>query len=451
MDDYESRRHMDNKLEVKLPDPIKIEVKFGLKGDKGTQGEVGEKGDPFRYEDFTTEQLESLRGPKGEQGLVGPVGPQGPKGAPFTYADFTESQLEGLKGPKGDTGERGLTGPQGERGLTGEQGPQGIRGEVGPQGPRGEQGIQGPVGPKGADGVVTFESLTSEQVESLKGPKGEKGDTGEIGPIGPQGPRGETGERGPQGIQGVQGEQGIQGVAGPAGETGNNGLSAYELWKQGGHEGSIEDFFLSLKGPKGEQGDVGPAGPKGPEGEALKGFRFLQNYIRAIGIGLDENLDNDSIFRAHFPDIDNLPGANGITGSTRKVVNCLHKIVMHGLRNGVDFDLLVEWMKMLQKIRLSFLTVSRTQGIFGRIELIKSIDEAIWFIGEYVFTKECKERTDSDKDFFNLLSNANWFDMINNSSLLYSSDARTRESFLLIIENYIKPLETILEKIEEVG
>lgn len=410
MDDYESRRHMDNKLEVKLPDPIKIEVKFGLKGDKGTQGEVGEKGDPFRYEDFTTEQLESLRGPKGEQGLTGPVGPQGPKGDPFTYADFTESQLEGLKGPKGDTGERGLTGPQGERGLTGEQGPQGIRGEVGPQG---VPGIQGPEGPRG--------------------------------------PKGETGERGPQGIQGVQGEQGIQGVAGPTGEAGNNGLSAYELWKQEGHEGSIEDFFLSLKGPKGEQGDVGPAGPKGPEGEALKGFRFLQNYIRAIGIGLDENLDNDSIFRAHFPDIDNLPGANGITGSTRKVVNCLHKIVMHGLRNGVDFDLLVEWMKMLQKIRLSFLTVSRTQGVFGRIELIRSIDEAIWFIGEYVFTKECKERTDSDKDFFNLLLNANWFDMINNSSLLYSSDARTRESFLLIIENYIKPLETILEKIEEVG
>lgn len=35
------------------------------------------------------------------QGLQGP---QGPKGEPFTYADFTAEQLEALKGPKGDDG-----------------------------------------------------------------------------------------------------------------------------------------------------------------------------------------------------------------------------------------------------------------------------------------------------------------------------------------------------------
>ena len=44
------------------------------------------------------EWLDSLRG------LQGPQGEPGPKGDPFTYADFTAEQLEALKGPKGDDG-----------------------------------------------------------------------------------------------------------------------------------------------------------------------------------------------------------------------------------------------------------------------------------------------------------------------------------------------------------
>lgn len=50
-------------------------------------------------------------------------GDTGPKGDPFTYEDFTPEQLENLKGPKGDIGPKGDTGPQGP---------------IGPQGPKGE-------------------------------------------------------------------------------------------------------------------------------------------------------------------------------------------------------------------------------------------------------------------------------------------------------------------------
>ena len=39
----------------------------GPKGDKGDDGERGDKGDPFEYADFTSEQLEALRGPKGDK------------------------------------------------------------------------------------------------------------------------------------------------------------------------------------------------------------------------------------------------------------------------------------------------------------------------------------------------------------------------------------------------
>ena len=42
-----------------------------LKGLQGPQGEPGPKGDPFRYEDFTAEQLGGLKGPKGDKGEDG--------------------------------------------------------------------------------------------------------------------------------------------------------------------------------------------------------------------------------------------------------------------------------------------------------------------------------------------------------------------------------------------
>lgn len=44
---------------------------FAFKNLKGKTGEIGPKGDPFTYDDFTPEQLETLRGP---QGIPGPAG-----------------------------------------------------------------------------------------------------------------------------------------------------------------------------------------------------------------------------------------------------------------------------------------------------------------------------------------------------------------------------------------
>ncbi len=55
-----------------------------------------------------------FRGPRGEQGIQGPVGPageQGPKGDPFLYENFTPEQLQSLKGPQGEQGPEGQTGP----------------------------------------------------------------------------------------------------------------------------------------------------------------------------------------------------------------------------------------------------------------------------------------------------------------------------------------------------
>ena len=106
----------------------------GLKGDPGPKGDPGKDGKPFTYDMFTSEQLENLKGPKGEQGLQGPPGTKGetgtpgergadgergPKGEPFKFSDFTQDQLNALKGPKGDPGPPGPPGPPGSGGGTG--------------------------------------------------------------------------------------------------------------------------------------------------------------------------------------------------------------------------------------------------------------------------------------------------------------------------------------------
>ena len=94
-----------------------------------------------------------------------------------------------------------LKGEQGERGEQGIPGERGLQGEQGIPGERGQQGIQGPPGEQGE-----------------RGPKGDTGPPGERGPQGEQGPPGERGSQGPQGEKGLPGERGPQGERGLPGE-----------------------------------------------------------------------------------------------------------------------------------------------------------------------------------------------------------------------------------------
>ena len=143
----------------------------------GRDGEKGEPGKDFKYEDFTEEQLEALRGPQGEPGR------DGVNGKDFKYEDFTPEQLALLKGEQGEKGEKG---DKGDQGIQGEPG---IQGPVGPQGPQGEKGETG--------AAFTYDMFTPEQLEGLKGSQGPQGPIGETGP---QGERGEQGEPGRDGL-----------------------------------------------------------------------------------------------------------------------------------------------------------------------------------------------------------------------------------------------------------
>lgn len=183
---------------------------------------------------------------------------------------------------------------------------------VGPQGPKGEKGDKGDPGEKGVDGTVTFESLTPEQKESLRGasitavsidvdgnliiifsdgdsenvgnimgpqgvqgPKGEKGDVGPQGPVGPQGSRGEKGEQGNDGTSlNVLGTKESEADLPLSAEKNDAYLINGEMWV---FDGTNWNNAGKIQGPQGPQGPVGPQGPKGDPGpQGVKGEQGVQ-------------------------------------------------------------------------------------------------------------------------------------------------------------------------------
>ena len=139
-------------------------------------------------------------------------------------------------------------------------------------------GATGPQGPAGKDGTVTFESLTPEQKEEIRGPqgiqgpKGDKGDPGRDGIDGRNGIDGEKGDTGPQGIQGIQGPRGSDGV----GIANIVNKSKSVIINDDGHkytwlefeytDGTFEDVYIQ-NGDNGVDGKDGKTGPQGPAGK----------------------------------------------------------------------------------------------------------------------------------------------------------------------------------------
>ena len=232
-----------------------------VKGPKGDIGLTGPQGEPFKYEDFTPEQLEALK----------VKGDKGDKGDAFTYADFTSEQLAALKGAKGDKGDKGDTGEQGPAGQDGLTTAISVNGTTYthsngtitlPNYPTvptnvseftndahyasetfvankiAEASLNG--GEVDLSGYVTKETGNANQITfadgqtfqskldagTLKGQKGDKGEQGIQGEQGPKGDKGDPGKVGPQGPQGEQGPQGIQGEVGPQGPAGADGINA---------------------------------------------------------------------------------------------------------------------------------------------------------------------------------------------------------------------------------
>ncbi|ARB05893.1 hypothetical protein fHeYen901_120 [Yersinia phage fHe-Yen9-01] len=88
------------------------------------------------------------------------------------------------------------------------------------------------------DSSERFFQQVSETVDLTPGPPGPAGQS----IVGPPGPQGVEGPTGPQGATGGEGDQG------PVGPVGPGGKSAYQLWLDEGHTGTIDDFLNNIAG-----------------------------------------------------------------------------------------------------------------------------------------------------------------------------------------------------------
>ena len=320
-------------------------------------------------------------GPQGPQGETGATGPQGPQGLPgaqgetgngiasiaktsttdnvdtytitFTDGTFTTFTVtNGTNGAAGATGETGPQGPQGETGATGPQGPQGLPGAQGETG----NGIASIAKTNTADNVdtytITFTDGTSTTFTVTNGA---------------QGPQGETGPQGPEGV-GVPQTLSIVGTSltisdGNTVEIptvgGTNGLSAYEVWLEQGHTGTVDDFLDSLKGAQGEQGPIGLQGPQGEQGPAgPQGPQGPQGPEGPAGVGIAQTLtldgnnlsisDGNSVtlpegFSGNYNDLTNKPEipaaqVNADWNATSGVEKILNKPDLAAVATSGDYD-----------------------------------------------------------------------------------------------------------------
>lgn len=73
----------------------------GEKGERGEKGETGETGPQGIQGPAGKDGVNGVDGIDGKPGIDGKDGADGAKGEPFRYDDFTPEQLEGLRGPQG--------------------------------------------------------------------------------------------------------------------------------------------------------------------------------------------------------------------------------------------------------------------------------------------------------------------------------------------------------------
>ncbi len=123
-----------------------------------------------------------------------------------------------------------------------------------------------------------------------------------------------------------------QGLDGAKGEKGEDGLSAYELAKQEGFNGSLTDWIKSLKGEKGEKGQSGSDGLDGKQGE-----RGLSAYEIALRNGF-RGTENQWLKSLRGKDGNTVAGGMGLPGASA------YQIAVRNGFKGTE----QEWLKSLK-------------------------------------------------------------------------------------------------------
>ncbi|MFS8177790.1 hypothetical protein RM023_10415 [Limosilactobacillus reuteri] len=349
--------------------------KDGAQGPAGANGKDGQstyqlwlsKGNTGSEEDF----LNSLKGAKGDQGAPGKDGAPGVKG---------DTGERGPQGERGETGLQGPAGPKGDIGNVGPQGPKGDKGDTGPQGPKGNTGDRGPQGVAGKDGhsvwynrmhyspngqLQWFTDLTNASASNppkvndiMINADGNIAMITKVNITNDAGEGGGTFNYGPW-IGNIKGPTGPQG---PQGLNGKDGLSAYEVAKRNGFQGTEQEWLSSLKGERGEAGLRGPKGDPGqiPDVSNInKGISDNKSDISKINLKMSTmfvnlldfgaqpenvNFDNAPAFNKAIQALPSvggtifIPNGNYFLKSTVNIDRSYVHVMglNHGLRSGID-------------------------------------------------------------------------------------------------------------------
>lgn len=135
-------------------------------------------------------------------------------------------------------------------------------------------------GPQGST-TVSFDSLTPAQIEQLRGPQGIQGPQGSTGATGPQGPMGEV-VLTPEQIAALKGD---------------DGKSAYDIWREEGYIGTVDDFLNWLRsGIITLDKELDPNSTNGVENKGI--YKGLQDYKRKVNKTLSD-------FASRLEDLEN--------------------------------------------------------------------------------------------------------------------------------------------------
>ena len=149
------------------------------------------------------------------------------------------------------------------------------------------------VGKKGADGYVGYGGPGKAGIAGVSGDDGKSAyqiwlDAGHAGSVDDfvtalTGAAGVDGNDGANGTDGTNGTDGANGTDGTNGADGLNGLSAYELWLELGNTGTKAEFLASLQGQctVGATGEMGPQGIQGEQG--IQGIQGIQGPAGVAG------------------------------------------------------------------------------------------------------------------------------------------------------------------------
>lgn len=230
------------------------------------KGEKGEQGKAFTYDDFTPEQLQALKGEKGDISNISVTATSDDTSSDTPTVDVTKSgtitepvfdfAFHGLKGQKGDTGEKGADGFTPTITENADNTDDSYKLDiVNSNGTITTPNLKGEKGNKGNDGVTPNISMTASVDETVGTPsvKVTKGGTTSA-PTFDLAISGIKGEKGEQGIQGETGKNGADGFSPTIVADETNTADSYKL------DITTKDGTITTPNLKGEKGDKGEKG-----------------------------------------------------------------------------------------------------------------------------------------------------------------------------------------------